>query len=509
MPIKMPCRRRIRESVSARFPRAGCALALFLAAFCSFLGEPRSAPDRPAAQSTSGLLESGERAFGTKDYRGATAAFSSAFLQSPQPAILCHLGKLAHAQGYLVAARDLFQRCLAGAPEALDPILRQLAQKVVAEPVPPSGSLSILSKQGGFLWMDERLMAKLPADERLSVQVAVGRHTLRIARPGNSSSVSTEVDVKADERLNARCDDKGISVLSPFSVLLILQDEAGRPWQNPDRIREAWQAVDLAISKESGALMPLATLQQLQAQARDQAFCADTPACQIGLGQRARATYVLVIRSQPAPGTSPAPTYRLRSALLDTRTELQSHEDQAECDGCTQEALLSRLAELARRTFLGGLRPVGWLEVRTPKAELTVDGVLRGRAPFRRALFPGPHKVSLFRPYFEPIELEAQVDEGETSVLDLKLIPTPLSRGERAVRAGKWIFGGVGLALTVAGAVLFTQADTYSVPMGQEDFLTQTSTRIPGLSLLVGGGVALGISITLFATDAHYARRRR
>lgn len=484
-------------------------LLLFL--FYSHRSESRPVTNLPSTLSAEALIEAGKRALQNKDYRRAAEAFETAFVRNPQPVILCHLGSLASAQGQSVAAADFFQRCLAQLPASADPALRQNAQAMLAQTPAPAGEISFVSPKDGFLWIDERLTARLAAGERLIVQVAAGHHTLRFTIAGATTSETTEIDIKRDERLNVRCDARGISVLSPFSVLLILQDEPGGLWQTPQQQQKAWQSVDVVISQESGALIPLARVQQPGTQAAKSWACRHQPACQIALGQQVGASYVLVLKTQhdSIPNPSTATNYQLSSALLDTRVELQSTFESTSCTGCTEESLLPKLAELARRTFLGGRRPIGWLEVQTPRAEITVDGSLRVRTPCKHPVFVGSHKLTLSRPYFADASTEVMVEQDETTPFNPQLVPLPLSRGERAVRIGRWVFGGTGLAMIAVGAGLFAREDSFLSPTSSDEYLNQVSTKTPGIALLAGGAAAVGISIALFATDVYYSRRRR
>lgn len=486
-------------------------LGLLLSFLYSHRSESRPVAVPQSASSSEELIKAGTRALTGKDYRRAAEAFEAAFLQDYRPVILCHLGRLADSQGRQVAARDLFQRCLSEVPASFSPELQEIAQSVLSRAAAPAGSISFLSPKGGFLWIDESLTARLPANGRLVLPVAAGKHTLRILLQGAASPQSTEIDIKPDERLNARCEESGISILSPFSVLLILQDEAGAPWQSQDQVQRVWQAIEPAIGQESGALIPFARAQQLDTKAAKTLSCRDQPACQIALGQQAGATHVLAIKTQPSPLVSPsAPAdYRLSSTLLDTRVELPSDTEQASCMGCGEGALLLRLAEIAKRTFLAGLRPIGWLEVRTPRAEVTVDGGLRRPTPFRHAVFLGSHTLTISRPYFEQVVALVKVEQEETTAFDPPLVPLPLSRGERAVHVGRWVFGGVGLAMMAIGTGLVLQGDSLLLPTNPDEYLVRTSSQIPGIALLAGGGAAVGISIALFAADAYYSKRRR
>lgn len=226
--------------------------------------------------------------------------------------------------------------------------------------------------------------------------------------------------------------------------------------------------------------------------------CSD-PAClarlraTIGLRYIVRATLSVVDRD-----------YTLHLELLDTRSNAVVAEFNERCALCGLAEARARLADGAA----GLLAPLltkpatpAMLEVRSdpPGAQIDLDGLPAGRAPFERAASPGPHRVRATLPGHQISEREVSLVDGERSTLQITLTPTPTPPP-----SGRLLLA-LGVPLAILGVTLLA-LDDRRIPLGctGSDCRRELQILWPGAAALTTGAVLT----TIGAIRMHRARRR-
>lgn len=225
--------------------------------------------------------------------------------------------------------------------------------------------------------------------------------------------------------------------------------------------------------------------------------CSD-PAClarlraTIGLRYIVRATLSVVDRD-----------YSLHLELLDTRSNTVVAEFAERCALCGLAEARARLADGAA----GLLAPLltkpatpAMLEIRSdpPGAQIELDGLPAGRAPFERATSPGPHRVRATLPGHQISEREVSLVDGERSTLRITLTPTPTPPP-----SGRLLLA-LGVPLAILGVTLLA-LDDRRIPLGctGNDCRRELQIMWPGAAALTTGAVLT----TIGAIRMHRARR--
>jgi hypothetical protein len=197
--------------------------------------------------------------------------------------------------------------------------------------------------------------------------------------------------------------------------------------------------------------------------------------------------------------------YTLRLDLIDTRggATTGSHEDR--CELCGLGEARARLADGAAR-LLAPLqaRPAAptMLSITSdpPGAQILLDGLPVGRAPFERAVAAGEHRVRATLDGRVPAEAAAVAVEGERVPLHLALAPAPAP----ARRGPAIALLALGAPLAAASVPLLVLDDAYRPRGCADDCTHQLDTTWPAAALLASGAVLTTIGAVLL----HQARRR-
>ncbi len=282
-----------------------------------------------------------------------------------------------------------------------------------------------------------------------------------------------------------------------------------------------FSVLDSPIKRAHSVLKPLEHQRALYQSNPQLTACLSQKRCQIQLGKRAEASYVLGLQIDPAPFTDPGPKtmdYRLSAYLLETHVEKQTAQKEATCTACDDTALLKVVDKLIGDLFDKGWKPVREVEIKsTPGAAIYSDDVLRGKTPARLWFLPGTHAIELRRPYFTSVRENFEVSEdtaGFPQRFERTLQPLPISPGEKATRIAAWITGGVGLAATAVGIGLLLRPDDVVAPTAAANGVVAmpgylNSTFNPGLGLAVTGGAFLVAAITMAAVDGYRRAQRK
>lgn len=171
------------------------------------------------------------------------------------------------------------------------------------------------------------------------------------------------------------------------------------------------------------------------------------------------------------------------------------------CDVCNYgdvTASVARAATTLRAAAQKALKVQGWLEVHTEPAEAAVyvDGALAGRAPLRRLLGAGPHRLAAYKAGLGS-QRTVRVRAGATARHTLQLDASAAELPQRSAvwRWVGWSIVGVGAAAAGSGAGIWSQAGTC------EGSCRETRSALGGG--LVGGGVAaMGAGALLLILDS-------
>ena len=184
--------------------------------------------------------------------------------------------------------------------------------------------------------------------------------------------------------------------------------------------------------------------------------------------------------------------------------------EQQYCGPCTDNALAQAATELATRLLADSVARTGAtaLDIRTvpPGAGVTIDGTLVGETNKQFPISAGHHKILLQRTGYQSAIRDIDVATGENVTINETLVAVaggPPGGGDDPGRPHlvPGIVVGAGVVALVAGIAVQATAD--GPPLGQVQ-----PTRIysaPGIGLMVGGGVAVGVGVYLWARASRNA----
>lgn len=180
--------------------------------------------------------------------------------------------------------------------------------------------------------------------------------------------------------------------------------------------------------------------------------------------------------------------YNLRLELQDTRSGAVVGEYSERCALCGLAEARTRLADGAAALLTPvQSRPTtpAILTIRSDPAgaRIEIDGLPIGRAPFERAITPGPHRVRATLAGYQPGERELTLTDGERSVLQLTLAPQPAPppRGR--------VLLALGIPLAILGVGLLALDDRRLGPACPGDTCRPLHTLWPGAAVLTTGAI--------------------
>jgi tetratricopeptide (TPR) repeat protein len=460
------------------------------------IGRGGSAQAAPPLGKGGALVQRGEAALASGDLPAAEQAFVAAYRQDPRADLLYQLGQLAAAQGQLLTAQDLLRRYLNDPTATADAAKAAAAQKVLAQPRPPSGKVRVQGDRGGFVLIDGRLLGRLPLVQPLLA--APGAHTVAIQYPGKALDVP--VDVLAGRMVDIRCTRAtGAIVLSMLPALLVLPElgDLAAPTAEAllDAVERAAQGEQLTLLKPdavtglavnlSAVLRPPAGDGRAVADLRE---CVAQLACLQRLLQTTKLEYALRVRvsRRGATGTEPAATaagesaagapWELSVELLHASIFGPASAHTQTCAACSEQKAAALLQDAVGRTLAEGrLRPRGTLAVTSQPAgaEVWHGDHLLGKTPLSRPAWAGEYELTLRLSGHEPVQRTMKVEAGKTTELAANLPalapppsppsmiappppPPPPPRWERAPRPRWRIAAGAaaliaGVGLTIGG----------------------------------------------------------
>ena len=416
-------------------------------------GKPRSSAqaDRLRAQGVAALQ--------ANDPGAAGRALSQAYAASPSPQGLFLLGRLAQAEGRTLDAQDLMRRFLADpdldregdspaspkagsatappspAPATPSPAPTttpgpaaaatglaadiQEAERILALPRPPAGTLNILGERGTHIYIDGRLVGELPLS--LPLLLSPSEHKVWLER--GQKRIEDQVQIAAGRLGELRSDVSSRALLlSILPGVLFVSDFRNVAPELRSRLQ---QSVERALLTRR--LSPLSSdlaLSSLPDGGRKLANCLGDIACQIELAEKVEVEAILVVRS-----VSEGDRLQLRAALVDRVVAEEAAAEELSCQRCAQEAAGSALLALVGRVYAAGSnRPHAELSVTCePKsAELIVDSKVWAGCRYKKTVFAGEHRVLVRQVGLPSEERVVSLRASERRELSLQLtLPEP------------------------------------------------------------------------------------
>lgn len=503
------------------------ARLIVLVLFSLTWGGPRISQAAESSPDQKDAAARGLDALQRGDLVTARDLFQAAYQQSPKASILCSLGRVSLRQGLPVQGQDLLRRCLSDAAEtgeALPPDVEAEARAAATVQPTNAGEVIALSSRGGFLWVDRTLVASLRPGGNVQVTVPAGRHELRLV-PARQPPITLGVQVQPQTVTEADFDRQQLSYSAPI-VLLPIGARGDLALESPET-DALYTLLFSPLRKENGLLVSPARHRTLVRQQADLGRCGASPDCQVQLGRRVDAMFVLGLHVEPwpLPQGQPSPQasqlasrdYKITVWLIEVHAGKETARGEQMCRQCQRPAIEAEIVRLVLEVFTKGRRPARLIEITSsPPAELVVDGESRGRTPLQVWLLPGSHDVELRRSYFLPRREQIQVEEDaaeKAPIFAYELTQRPLSKGELATRYLAGMTSGAGVAALAVGLGLFFRPNAVVTPQPAVAGMEETpgyllTTRPPGLGLSIAGGSLLATGIILFAVDRYRHAQR-
>lgn len=448
------------------------------------------------------LLGVGGAALKARDFEAAHKAFSEAYVLSQSPEILCELGALAAAQSQLLAAQDLFRRCLAEVSSDRPAPLERVeeAHQILAQPRATSGEVLVLSRRGAIVRVDDRVLGVVPLGAPLLLPV--GRHVITVQ--SSSNTLRGPVNVLQGRTVELQFSQEGKAILSRLlPALMFFSDHSAIPVAEAAKLS---RAAEEAIQREHWAVLASDTaLSQVPklAACRTQASCPSELAAPLG------AEYI--IQSRITIGGEPG-AWQLRLTLIDTEIGDVALSLSRSCPSCNGARAASLLGESLNKLLTDGTtRPRGTLIVNStpPGAQVVFAGRSVGTTPYRHVQFGGQYAIVLKKAGYAAAEASAVVENGKTATIEVPLVSTgeaidsatPAPVEQRLVRKprARWrvVVGSLGIATGVLfigfGASALSVSGSCIEPAGTGECPDFYGTRSVGGGLL-GVGTLLSLS---------------
>lgn len=368
------------------------------------------------------LRRDGERAIASKNFDSGARSFSELYRRTLRVEGLYLLGKLAYAEGRLLAAQDLMSRYLddPGLDRATSVLEQREARRILSLARPPSGQLHIIGQRGSLISIDERLTGALPLAHPLLL--APGAHTLSLELDGVTQAV--ELEVRTGRLIEATYASSSAALLFTEQPGVLLSEDYGS--LKSETSLRLGQALKDIVSGERMSAIPMALELSDDRQAATE--CAADPECQLQIARQNKLTHILSVQvSQPELAVS----WHLRLTLADVEVGAESARSEKECLECSPEKAIELLrASVPELISAARSRERGMLAVSSFPAGAIVrsgDRVL-GRTPFQHAAWVGTHELELILPGYQPARRSLEVSADKQAAVQVELKPEPPAR---------------------------------------------------------------------------------
>jgi hypothetical protein len=407
---------------------------LLLSLLCSVLPaasahgrQRRSALEKPTGESNAArervkkATVQGAQAAEKRDFATAYTTLAEAYREYPNAETLYQLGMLAQAEGRSLAAQDLLRRYLADPSIDAHSESHGKAQRIVAEPRPPSGELQVEGEQGTLVLIDGKVVGVLPLG--LPLLLSSGEHQVGLETAGRLLQNPVQVSDGRTAELRFHVGSKAFLLTVP-PALLVVPEYGALSAELPARVQSGYERaarrVGLSLYREGSATKALSEV----------AECLDAPSCLERLARRLSVDYVLRVKlAETAPGGgSSAPSYRAELALFDPETGEVAARQQPSCASCGPEEVAQVLVTACEQVIAEGqARERGRIVITSepPGAAILRDAAEIGRTPYERAAFAGPFPAELRLPGYLSERMSAVVQGGKRTELRVALRAEP------------------------------------------------------------------------------------
>jgi hypothetical protein len=220
---------------------------------------------------------------------------------------------------------------------------------------------------------------------------------------------------------------------------------------------------------------------------------------------------LIVVSLDPEAAPDSAGTLSLTEQILLPGSDVAT-SDQRSCPKCTDEALTRIAFDLTKELLEEAAAGTGRTRIRIlstpPGAWITLDTTNVGLTDHTYSTFPGRHAVTLQRDGYQIETRSVDVIENQetTVAVTLRAVdstgPTgPTPHPDEHPYLVPALVGGAGVAALAVGVGLQLAADPPPVGQSQPSRLVSA----PGVALIAGGSVAIGVSVYLWVRAMHRA----
>lgn len=217
---------------------------------------------------------------------------------------------------------------------------------------------------------------------------------------------------------------------------------------------------------------------------------------------------LIVVSLTPEAAPESAGTLALTEQILLPGSDVAT-SDQRSCPKCTEEALTRIAFDLTKELLEEATAGTGRTRIRVistpPGAWITLDTTNVGLTDHTYSTFPGRHVVTLQRDGYQIETRSVDVLENQETAVAVALratgstvAPTPPDEHPFLIPA---LVAGVGVAALAVGIGLQLAVDP--PPVGQRQPSRLVSA--PGVALIAGGSVAIGVGAYLWVRAMHRA----
>lgn len=393
------------------------------------------------------LRASGLRQLRRGQLAAAVRSIEEAYRRLPDADGLYLLCSLAFVERRVTAAKDLARRYLTETDsdpsqnsKAASPMKssreqsRTEAQRILALPDGPSGELALLGPPGAWVFLDNRLVGRLPLARPL--WVPAGTHQVVVDCGPEHSIVRANVEVASGRQLElrVRADMDSLLITRVPAMLVLFNSKRGTLATAAEP--RLLQAIAAAAQREHLVVVSAPSEAELGAQ---QDGCTELRECLAAQAEQADAAYVLDVRAAGPHPTLQAGDWQIELHLLSADTGELATSRTLRCTACPAARAAELLqTELADALALAAARPRGELVVQTEPSGAAVyaAGQRLGTTPYRQAAWTGDKKLELRRDGYTTWTGRVEVEEAKPTNLSIKLQPVPEPAAPAAIGAG-------------------------------------------------------------------------
>lgn len=419
---------RYRRAATDRRPHSGsCLLVVSLLSALARVGAAAPPPKVPGTPSptTEQAKQEVLTALSVGNAGHAEEILDRTYRVDPDPSLLYQLGLVAQAQGHAVAALDLYRRYQEIVGPAITPEVRKTIEHFADSLTTPYTVLNVTAPAGMLLCVDDKIVGLLPL--RTSLLLGGGRHRFRLEQRGETyeTGILTIPDGReAELRLTPGSKGTVVALLTVSPIALFEVQPKTLPAPTLAAVQRA--LVD-AARKSHLAPLPQNRLSLLVS--KQPAQCLDTADCLFSVAEQAQARTVLKATIQVATDREGSCIAQLE--YLDVNAGQITGSRTTDPVVCAGAPLTDALAGAMQQLMMeadGRARGMVSISSVPEGAQVRIDGLLRGRTPYLKASFSGPHEIVVEQELFHPYRTQVEVAAGQVAAVQapLKAMPKPV-----------------------------------------------------------------------------------